>query len=105
MYRLAIVFGLASINPPHRVYRLRQLISYDILFLKVTITDIVVHKIGSAPYPGHSVINDIGIISFPNRHTILYAIFIIMDSKESNEADYEIIADNAKVLYPYNHNK
>ena len=71
---------------------------------KIPKSIVVAHKTGSASYPGHSVTNDIGIISFPNRHTILYAIFI-MDSKESNEVNYEIIADIAKVLYRNNSNK
>ncbi len=71
---------------------------------KIPQSIIVAHKTGSAPYPGHSVTNDIGMISFPNKHTILYAIFI-MDSKEKSETDYEIIANIGKILYAYNHNK
>lgn len=71
---------------------------------KIPESIIVAHKTGSAPNPGHSVTNDIGIILLPNKHTILYAIFI-MDSKDSSEADYGIIADIAKIIYKNNYNK
>jgi beta-lactamase class A len=59
---------------------------------------IVAHKTGSAFFPGSNVVNDIGVMQMPDNRTILYAIFI-MNSKESKEANYQVIADIAKVVY------
>jgi len=58
----------------------------------------VAHKTGSAFYPHNFVTNDIGIMSLPHKQTVLYAIFI-MNSKESKETNYEIIADIAQIIY------
>lgn len=58
---------------------------------------IVAHKTGSAFFPGSNVVNDIGVMQMPDNRTILYAIFI-MNSKESKEANYQVIADIAKVV-------
>lgn len=58
---------------------------------------IVAHKTGSAFFPGSNVVNDIGVMQMPYNHTILYAIFI-MNSKESKETNYQVIADIAKVI-------
>lgn|SRR5574344_280755 len=58
---------------------------------------IVAHKTGSAFSPGSNVVNDIGVMQMPDNRTILYAIFI-MNSKESKEANYQVIADIAKVV-------
>jgi len=59
----------------------------------------VAHKTGSAfdKAKGRFVTNDIGIMTFPNKHAIAYAIFI-MNSKETPETNYDIIADIGKVL-------
>lgn len=61
---------------------------------------IVAHKTGSAFFPGSNVVNDIGVMQMPDNRTILYAIFI-MNSKESKEANYQVIADIAKVVCQY----
>lgn len=61
---------------------------------------IVAHKTGSAFFPGSNVVNDIGVMQMPDNRTILYAIFI-MNSKESKEANYQVIADIAKVICQY----
>lgn len=58
---------------------------------------IVAHKTGSAFFPGSNVVNDIGVMQMPDNRTILYAIFI-MNSKESKETNYQVIADIAKVV-------
>lgn len=58
---------------------------------------IVAHKTGSAFFPGSNVVNDIGVMQMPDNRTILYAIFI-MNSKESKETNYQVIADVAKVV-------
>jgi hypothetical protein len=46
-------------------------------------------------------VNDIGMMMLPNNHTVLYAVFI-MNSKESKEANYQVIADIAKVVNQQN---
>ncbi len=61
---------------------------------------IVAHKTGSAFFPGSNVVNDIGVMQMPDNRTILYAIFI-MNSKESKETNYQVIADIAKVVCQY----
>lgn len=63
----------------------------------------VAHKTGSAFFPNHFVTNDIGIMSLPDKQTVLYAIFI-MDSKESKETNYGIIADIAQIIYKNKNN-
>lgn len=59
----------------------------------------VAHKTGSAPNikNGTAVNNDIGIMTFPNKKAVAYAIFI-KDSKETSDTNYNIIAEIGKVI-------
>lgn len=63
---------------------------------------IVAHKTGSAPNikNGTAVNNDIGIMVFPHKKAIAYAIFI-KDSKETSETNYSIIAEIGKIIADY----
>lgn len=59
----------------------------------------VIHKTGSAPNikNGTAVNNDIGIMVFPNKKAVAYAIFI-KDSKETSDTNYNIIAEIGKII-------
>ena len=59
----------------------------------------VIHKTGSAPNikNGTAVNNDVGIMVFPNKKAVAYAIFI-KDSKETSDTNYNIIAEIGKVI-------
>ena len=63
---------------------------------------VVIHKTGSAPNikNGTAVNNDIGIMVFPHKKAIAYAIFI-KDSKETSETNYSIIAEIGKIIADY----
>lgn len=60
---------------------------------------VVIHKTGSAPNikNGTAVNNDVGIMIFPNKKAVAYAIFI-KDSKETSDANYNIIAEIGKII-------
>ena len=60
---------------------------------------IVIHKTGSAPNikNGTAVNNDVGIMIFPNKKAVAYAIFI-KDSKETSDTNYNIIAEIGKII-------
>lgn len=59
----------------------------------------VIHKTGSAPNikNGTAVNNDVGIMVFPNKKAVAYAIFI-KDSKETSDTNYNIIAEIGKII-------
>ena len=60
---------------------------------------VVIHKTGSAPNikNGTAVNNDVGIMIFPNKKAVAYAIFI-KDSKETSDTNYNIIAEIGKII-------
>ena len=60
---------------------------------------VVIHKTGSAPNikNGTAVNNDVGIMVFPNKKAVAYAIFI-KDSKETSDTNYNIIAEIGKII-------
>lgn len=60
---------------------------------------VVIHKTGSAPNikNGTAVNNDVGIMIFPNKKAVAYAIFI-KDSKETSDTNYSIIAEIGKII-------
>lgn len=60
---------------------------------------VVIHKTGYAPNikNGTAVNNDVGIMIFPNKKAVAYAIFI-KDSKETSDANYNIIAEIGKII-------
>ena len=62
----------------------------------------VIHKTGSAPNikNGTAVNNDIGIMIFPNKKAVAYAIFI-KDSKETSDTNYNLIAEIGKIIADY----